>query len=496
MKRIGIIFSLLQLVIFFSCCTNTNQKPGICGLWVSNEKTSQVFLSGTRKAVLQIKENQEGELTARGMFLWDDNYLMEWELEDFQIDESNEVITIVDTDLDTFKAIFNKKDRTVKGAFFLKDSDGLADSLILNPADKGLEIELLYPRLPDTNGKIDYSYQKPEQLYDGLLAASVEDVGIRPDSIISLIKKVINQEYGRLESLLILKDNKLVVEEYFYGYGKTCLHKINSCTKSITSLLLGIALKKHKDANVGQSVFRFFPGYSSLKSNEKGQITLKNVLSMTSGLQWDEYPKEMYETNDWFQYILSRPLETEPGVNFHYNSGGTILLGGVIHFLEGKQADQFAEEALFSPLKISEYSWETHQDGRAQCGAGLQMLPRDMAKIGLLTLNNGKWQDKQIVPEDWLNESATAYIQESEFFDYGYQWWLRTKNTRQWWKDDGSNDKYNMIVALGWGGQHIIVVKELNLVVITTASNFHNDKALSAFPMVTEEIIPAIANLN
>jgi CubicO group peptidase (beta-lactamase class C family) len=111
---------------------------------------------------------------------------------------------------------------------------------------------------------------------------------------------------------------------------------------------------------------------------------------MNAGLEWDEYPKEMYETNDCFRYILSRPMESKPGEKFHYNSGCSILLGGVIQFLEAKKALKFAEDFLFRPLGITSYLWETHKDGTLQCGGGLSLRPRDMAKIGLLVLNDGR----------------------------------------------------------------------------------------------------------
>ena len=108
---------------------------------------------------------------------------------------------------------------------------------------------------------------------------------------------------------------------------------------------------------------------------------------MTAGFQWDEYPKEMWETDDWFLYILSRPMEMNAGSQFRYNSGCSILLGGVINYLEGKHAHVFAEDVLFNPLGISEFSWDTHKNGIPQCGGGLHLRPRDMAKIGLLVLN-------------------------------------------------------------------------------------------------------------
>ncbi|MFC1563231.1 penicillin-binding protein, partial [candidate division KSB1 bacterium] len=125
--------------------------------------------------------------------------------------------------------------------------------------------------------------------------------------------------------------------------------------------------------------------------------------------------------------------------------------------------------------------------GMSQCGGGLQLLPRDMAKIGLLVLNDGKWQNKQIVSKEWIHESTSPHMTESKFFGYGYQWWHRSKNNQPWWKKSNTEvtDENDMIVAMGYGGQYIMVIRDLNMVVVTTASNYDDEnKALGQVPMV------------
>lgn len=493
MKTLKLILPAL-FVFILNSCSKSIPTADIEGLWITTEETSAKFVHGTQKIVLQIRQNQDGELTARGIFIWNGDYRSEWNLVDIEYDNLTHSITINDTDGDTYIGIVDGEKKKITGAVHLRNNK--KDTLNFILADKNLETTLFYPRIPDKNGEVIYSYEMPEQLDDGLQTASINNNGIDSVSIIGLINEIINQEYGRMESLLILKDNTLIVEEYFYGYDRTRLHEIHSCTKSITSLLLGIALEQHKSIQIDQALFNFFPEYDFLETKEKEQITLKHALTMTAGFQWEEFPKEMFETNDWFQYILSRPMKSIPGEEFLYNSGCSILLGGVIDFLEGKNAQIYAEEVLFGPLGISEYFWETHNNGTPQCGGGLQLLPRDMVKIGLLVLNDGKWQNKQLVSEEWILESTKPRVPESEFFDYGYHWWHRSKNNQQWWKESkiASKDEHDMIIALGWGGQYIIVVKDLNLVVITTASDYENDKANSKIPMVIEEIIPAITN--
>ena len=493
LKLVMLVISVAATLISCHSGTSTNE---IKGVWVATEETALKYPHGTQKGVLQIGQDQDGELTARGIFLWNDEYMKEWELVDIDYDHLTHQITIVDSDGDTYEGLLDSERKKISGSVHLQNNK--KDLLDFIPADENLKTMLFYPRIPDTNGEVNYSYKIPEQLDDGLQTFSINNTVIDSESVIGLINEIIDQEYGRLESLLILKDNKLIVEEYFYGYNRTHLHPIHSCTKSITSLLIGIALEQHKSVQVDQGIFSFFPKYDSLKTKEKESINLKHVLTMTAGFEWDEFPREMYETGDWFQYILDRPMENKPGEKFHYNSGCTILLGGVINFLEGKHANIYAEEFLFAPLGISEYLWETHKNGTPQCGGGLHLLPRDMAKIGLLVLNDGRWQNEQIVSEKWIRESTIPRVPESDFFDYGYQWWHRSKNNQQWWEDSiiDVKDEHDMIFALGTGGQLIIIVKDLSLVVVTTASDYDNDSSVvSKVAMAIEKIIPLITNV-
>jgi len=508
MKTLKQILVVLFTVILLTGCYSSSdittddvvsQQAGdyvsIEGLWISTPETSYKSSSGTQSIVIHIRRDNSGELTARGDFLWNGNYQKEWRLVDFKYDKLSRGITIIDEDGNTFKGIMDNKNRLITGETLVKDSENniTKNSLNFVRANKDLNVTLFHPRIPNSDGNIAYSYQKPEQLKDGIKTASISDAGVESAPIIRIMKEIINQKYGRIESLLILKNNKLIVEEYFFGYDRTCLHGILSCTKSITSLLLGIALERHKDIKVDQPIFDFFPEYDDLKTEEKEQITLRHALTMTAGFQWNEFPKEMDKTDDWLRYILSRPMEAKPGKKFLYNSGCSILLGGIINFLEGKHAHVYAEEFLFGPLGISEYTWETHQNGMPQCGGGLSLLPRDMAKIGLLVLNDGKWLNKQVVSKEWIRESTRPHVPESKFFDYGYQWWHRSKKNKPWWKksNNGVTDENDMIVALGYGGQYIMVIRDLNMVVVTTTSDYDNGKkARSKIPMVIEEVVP------
>lgn len=491
MNKLKVFSALVLIVIFFNNCTNKGTTTDIEGLWISNEESSHLFAPGAQEVALLIKRDSNELLSARGFFLNNGEFKFEWEFTHVHYDNDAKRISILDSDSDTLILSLGNENEVLEGAIHPQDKTKIPIGFAR--ADKNLEIRLFHPRIPDESGEIAYRYTKPEQIHDGLKTESIYGYSDDSASISNLMKDIIEQKYGSIKSLLILKNNKLLVEEYFYGYSRNEPQQNRSCTKSVTSILLGIALDHHKDVNINQSIYTFFPEYELLKTEGREKITLKHVLTMMSGFLWDDIPGEMWEADDCFQFILSRPLETEPGEKFNYNSGCSILLGGVISYLENIKTQVFAANSLFTPLGITEYIWETHKDGTLQCGSGLSLRPRDMAKIGLLVLNDGIWDNKQLVSKEWIHECTRPLVPESKFFDYGYQWWHHSRNTLQWWKEPNtvSPEEHDLVTAMGHGGQYIMIIRDLNLVVVTTASDFENGKlARSKIPMVIEEIIP------
>ncbi len=461
---------------------------------MSTEETSSVFGTNIQKVALFIAKDSIRDLSASGFFMRDGDFVAKWSFVHAEYNASSKTIILLDEDADTLICHPYAEKNMLVGAVCSQDEK---KSLNFVRAGKKLENRLLYPRIPDDDGKISYSYQKPEQADDGLNTESIRRFSVDTSSFADLMKEVIDQKYGKIKSLLILKNNKLVAEEYFYGYQRDDLQQIHSCTKSVTSLLFGIALDHNRNIDYGERVFRFFPGYESLKSEGREDITLYHVLTMTTGLEWNDYPPQMYKTDDCFRYILSRPMAGKPGVSFNYNSGCSVLLGGIIQYLEGQKPLLFANEFLFTPLGIKNYKWESHRNDILRCGEGLSMRPRDMAKIGLLVLNDGKWYDRQIVSDAWVRESTKPHVQESDYFDYGYQWWHHSKNNLQWWQEPNaaSPDEHDLITALGYAGQYIMIIRDLNLVIVTTASDFEGGStALSKIPMAIERIIPLFEN--
>jgi hypothetical protein len=505
MNILKLFLAAALIVISLNSCIhkNTRSTTSIEGLWISTEETSSQF-PWAQKVALLIGRDSTKIMTVRGHFLENDKSVpegkliskYEWRFINVQYDTIAKRISLLDSDLDTLKCSLDAKNEILKGAFHSRDKTKKPLNFVRADENKEttrqLEIRLFYPRFPDINGKITYSYKKPEQIDDGLKTASIYDKNINSKALINLVEEIIMQKYGRMEFLLILRDNKLIVEEYFYGYDRTQTHNIHSCTKSVTSLLLGLVLDRHKNINTDQSLFSFFPQYDSLRTEDKAQISLKNVLTMTAGIQDHEGPPEKDKPDDLYRYVLSRPLKTIPGEIFRYSDESANLLGGVIYSLEGKRADEFAKEYLFDPLGIHKYFWET-ENGITHCYSDLHLLPRDMAKIGLLVLNEGKWQKSQIVSKEWIRESTRPHVKESQFFDYGYLWWHHSRNNLQWWKEPNtvSPKEHDLITAMGRGGQYIMIIRDLNLVIVTTASDIESNKmALCKIPMVIEEIIP------
>ncbi len=469
----------------------------IDGLWKCTPETSLKFPNGTLEPVIRISGAANHNLSVRGCFLWDGRYYDEWELVDIQFDDYTNQLRIIDGNNSTYVGLVDPDLRSITGIVYAGDPDNedQEDSLNFSRVDANLAERLFYPRLPETDGSISYTYLKPGQFGDGLQTASVFDFMDDKDAFLDLMARIIRQEYGRLESLLVIKDGNLVIEEYYYGYSPLEMHNIHSCTKSITSLLLGIALENHPGLGVDQPVFSFFPQYDSLRSDEKDQITLEHILTMTSGIEEEEVEPEAQFDNQ-LHYILSKPLASKPGEKFRYWNSGSDLLGWIIHSLEGKHADQYARDQLFAPLGITEYYWE-FEDGTSHCHSDLYLLPRDMAKIGLMVLNNGKWQGQKIVPEMWIEESTRPRVAESKYYDYGYQWWHRSRENVAWWKEGDTRleNEYDKIIALGYGGQYIMVVRDINLVIVTNASDYADGaKARSKVKMAVEEIVPLFEN--
>jgi CubicO group peptidase (beta-lactamase class C family) len=465
----------------------------IDGIWRVTPETAIKFPHGTLEPIILISGDAQGDLKARGCFLWDGHFYDYWEYDSVLYIDSTNQLVIADIEGGIYKGLVDEKKEVIRGIAQWDEEDTSDTATLEFFRDEDIDLNRLFiPYPPGPDGSIKYTYQQPEYHNDQLQTASIFDFVVDPKAFYKVIERIIKQKFGRLESFLVIKDQKLILEEYFYGYDRTQLHNIHSCTKSITSLLLGISLDRHKKLNVDQPLFNFFPQYNSIKTSDKDQITLKHVLTMTAGFGEGEDSEDPVP-DDVIQNILSRPMESNPGEKFRYDNECTNLLGGIIHTLEKKQADEFAEEVLFNKLCISEYYWEK-ENGVLHCHSDLHMKSRDMAKIGLLVLNKGYWNGEQIVPEEWIDISTQPHVAETEFFDYGYQWWYRSKRNTPWWENPvlGGKEENDMFHARGYGGQYIMIIEDMNMVIVVTASDYNESNGMANIkvPMVIEELVP------
>ena len=343
---------------------------------------------------------------------------------------------------------------------------------------------LLSCNIGGVDSGILFTYQVPEQLDDGWETASITDVGLDETVIAQLMDILLNDMVHMIHSILIVKDGKLVFEEYFSGYAfyhgpftefdRETKHNMASVTKSFTSALIGLAIDHGFIQDVDQKLFSFFPENSDLNNGGRDTITLEHLLTMTSGLDWDEstYPYsdprndiyQLWQQNDPIRYILNKPIVTEPGTQFNYSSGLTILLGEIIRDASGSRADDFANEYLFSPLGITDYEWEELPNGVLFTSGDMKLRPRDMAKLGDLYLHGGVWRGQQIISGEWVDVSTEFFINASPYWDYGYKWWLFTYEIE--------SEQIESFMAQGWGGQYIIVIPSLDMVIATTAGYY------------------------
>ena len=307
----------------------------------------------------------------------------------------------------------------------------------------------------------------------------------RSNKLTGLIK---NNTIKNIHSMLIIKNGKLVYEKYFNSFNRNELHPIYSVSKSVSSALIGIAIDKKFIQSVNIQLSSFFPQYKDVSwKNGKEKITLEHALCMTTGLEWIENipysdrknsHNQMCRQKDWNKFVLERPLANKPGEKFVYNTGTSNLFALIIKNRTEMGIDQFADKFLFKPLGITRSRWYRNPDGIPCSGGtygGLHLRPVDMAKIGYLFLKKGKWGNKTIISEDWINKSTTK--QERVNF-YGYQWWM-----------DSAYPKGKMIFfyqAVGYGGQKIAVIPPLEMVVVITSGNYMGkDQALAHFQTST-----------
>jgi CubicO group peptidase (beta-lactamase class C family) len=346
---------------------------------------------------------------------------------------------------------------------------------------------------------------------DGWAIAAPDSVGIDGAYLCSIAVRLKARD-ADVHAVVIARHGKLVFEQYFRGYDEpwggargphdfdaTTKHDMRSASKSVVSLLVGIAIDRKLIAGVDEPVVKFFPEYAALKTPGWDAITLRHLLTMSSGIQWDEQrawndpandePHLGYEA-DPISYVLAKPTAVPPDTIWNYNGGGTDLLGNIIERVSGKSLPDFARETLFQPLDITDWEWKTYRsNGKISAAAGLRLRPRDAAKIGQLVLDHGVWNGRQLVPAAWIAQSTAPRFQAIGYFGglffYGYQWWLGRTLSR--------GEEIKWIAAMGLGGQRIFIVPDLDLVMMTTSGLYSSPRQGHAeIDVLSSIVIPSI----
>lgn len=340
--------------------------------------------------------------------------------------------------------------------------------------------------------KNGFQYTVPPDLSDGWNTASPASQQIDSVLFYKFMNSLPKDRKHKIHSILLARDSVLVFEAYFGKYKTDTRHDLRSATKSITSLLIGIAIDKGFIASIDEPIATWLkPFWPKEADDVKEKISIRHLLTMSPGLACDDWDKKspgqedkMYRKKDWIRHVLSLPMEFVPGDTARYCTGGVVLLGEIIHQATGLYADEFAAKYLFEPLGIKNYNWSyIHKTKQVDTGGHIFMTPRDMAKIGRLVLQKGKWNSEQIVSERWI-EISTKRQMLLGGSEYGFLWWRLPFRL-----GDGLA---TAVCARGNGGQYIMIVPDAHIVAVFTGGNYNSPNALIPLNIMGKVIMPSI----
>lgn len=337
-----------------------------------------------------------------------------------------------------------------------------------------------------------------------LPAAQATDAPLQPDNHAAQAAKVdwdraldrIDAEGLNIHSVLVMRSERVVAERYRSGqdrglyslwsscrhFGPEDLHDMRSISKSVIGLVYGVLLARQEVPGLETTVASLYPDHPALDQPPKNAIRIRDLLTMSAGLAWDE-PSPVRRTPDddqtplawtgsFYSTVFGREVVARPGETFVYSGGLTSVLLDVIERSTGRQWTEVIDTELFQPLGIQTWTWSRDLRGRPLAHAGLRLRPRDLLKIGALVLQGGQWKGRQVMPSAWVQATTSTHIRASARFGYGYQWWTseHTAAGRSW----------PVIQAIGNGGQRLFVVPGLDLVVAMTAGDYGKPDILAA----------------
>jgi len=351
-----------------------------------------------------------------------------------------------------------------------------------------------------------------------------QEEGIDPAAIDAIVQDIQAGDYGLIDHFTLIRNGRMVADYHFeqdyesisaaydttnhqYNYDHpdwhpyyrdTDLHTLQSVTKSVTSVALGIAVDRGLIAGVGTPALSFFEAYEpDLADPRKTDLTLEDLLTMRSGIEWSEDtpytdPNNscilMEASEEWVPFVLGYPMDADPGTVWEYNSGASVLLGKIVQVATGDRIDAWAKEQLFDPLGIDSFYWKTTPAGEVDTEGGLYLSAQDLARIGYLFLKGGMWGEKRIISEEWVEASTAPIVPdiapENGRSDPGYGF--------QWWVPDHDGERTLVFAGNGYGGQFLLVAPDYDVVAVFNGWNIHGGARASTWRALQERIIPAI----
>ena len=361
----------------------------------------------------------------------------------------------------------------------------------------------------DTPPVPQYAYTTPNDIGDGWTVSSLADEGLQESLIVTMMQRVVSEQFEGIDSIVIAHNNKLVLHEQmprdldqfdaWVNNTDGWRHVLHSTSKSFTSALVGIAIDQGYIASTDVSFYGLF-NYGAYDNWDprKAEMTLEDALTMRLGVEWDEWSLPYTNPNndlvflennntDWAKALLDRRITSDPGTTFAYNTAATIAIGQAVENATGIPLADFADQYLFYPMQITTAAWWRSPTGLPVGGSGLFLRGRDMAKFGQLYIDEGVWQGQQLISPEWIVDSVVRRVDISSWATYseayGFQWWLDDL--------DHKAQPVETWVTAGYGGQYIFCVPSLDLVVAFTGHNYENGPGVTNLYTMMEQYVLA-----
>jgi len=479
-RHVSLVVLLLTVAVGLMSCSSgrsTGDLDDVTGVWrgapASHERVGA-------ELVLRIEESGPGRLEAAGFWLSDGSVNSEFPIDRVVYSGEGSALSLSFAGA-SYEATVDPRLGMMRGTF---SSSGIEEPLAMTRVASGV-VEALVPR-PGTAGD-DYVYEPPEAQDDGWTVGSLTDAAMDPERAARAVREILDGRRGLITSLLVVRDGRLVLEEYFYGSGRDDLQPVMSVTKSVTSLLVGIAIDDGLIDDVDVPILSFFPDRRADAAEGWENVTLEHVLTMSTGAEW---PPEVRQggyvaPSDRFSGVLERPIGQVPGTTFDYVGLNVELLAGVIEAATGQPADAYARDELFGPLGIEEFDWsQMRWEGHPLMAGSLRLRPRDMARFGQLVLARGVWNGERLVSESWIERSTATQVGEEDGRGYGYLWWTG--------EYEMAGETVRAVVASGLGSNYIAVLPEYDMVVVTTGRNVANGLHQAPLDMIRDALLPSV----